>query len=106
MKDLGAAEGGETMGGSSRGELSSSGRSTEMINDGRSDADRQVLIKGVGKHLLPTAQACRLRRPGPAVAAPDTGNRHIDLFCDLGPAQVLIAKLQDPIRGGAVCGRP
>jgi hypothetical protein len=28
-----------------------------MINDGCSDANRQVLIKGVGEHLLPTAQA-------------------------------------------------
>jgi hypothetical protein len=28
-----------------------------MISDGRSDANRKVLIKGVGQDLLPTAQA-------------------------------------------------
>jgi hypothetical protein len=31
-----------------------------MINDGRSDANREVLVKGVGEHLLPTAQALAL----------------------------------------------
>jgi hypothetical protein len=73
--------GSETVGGSTgRGQLSPSGRSAEMISDGRSDTDRKVLIKGVGKNLLPTTQALGCRRPGPPVAAPDTGNRHIDLF--------------------------
>jgi hypothetical protein len=29
-----------------------------MISDGRSYANREVLVKRVGEHLLPTAQAC------------------------------------------------
>jgi hypothetical protein len=28
-----------------------------MISDGCPDADREVLVKGVGEHLLPSAQA-------------------------------------------------
>jgi hypothetical protein len=67
-----------------------------MISDRRPDTNRKVLVKGVNKSLLPTAQAWRLRRPGPPVAAPCAGNRHIDLFCYLWPGQALVTQLQDP----------
>jgi hypothetical protein len=48
----------ETMGGSSAScQHSPDGRSTEMINDGSTDTNSKVLVKGVGENLLPTAQA-------------------------------------------------
>jgi hypothetical protein len=51
-------ESGETVGGSSRGRELRSGRgSAEMISDGCSYANRKALVKGVGEHLLPTAQS-------------------------------------------------
>jgi hypothetical protein len=69
------------MGGSSSSRQFSSARgSTEMINDGCSYANRKVLIKGVGENLLPPAQSWELWRPRPPVAAPGTGDRHIDLL--------------------------
>ena len=66
-----------------------------MISDGCTDANREVLVKGVGKNLLPTAQASGLRRPGPPVAAPGTRNRHTDLFCYLIPGQPFVTQLPD-----------
>jgi hypothetical protein len=51
-------------------QLSRGGRSAEMISDGCTNANRKVLVQGVGDHLLPTAQAWRLRRSGPPIAAP------------------------------------
>jgi hypothetical protein len=76
-KHTGMAEGGETMGGSScGGELSPGRGPAEMISNGCTYANRTMLIKGVGKYLLPAAQAWRLGRPGPPVAAPDTGRLH------------------------------
>jgi hypothetical protein len=91
------------MGGSAgSGQLSSGGRSAEMISDRCTNANRKVLVQGVGKHLLPTAQAWRLRRSGTPVAAPGTGNRHIDLFCHLIPGQALVAQLQDLLCAGPV----
>ena len=91
------------MGGSSgSSELSPGGGSTEMISNGRSDANRKVLIKGVGENLLPTAQAWGLWRPGPPVAAPGTGNRHIDLLGHLSPGQALVTQLQDLLCGGGM----
>jgi hypothetical protein len=76
-----------------------------MISDGRSDAYRKVLVKSVGKYLLPAAQSRRLGRPGPPVAAPGPGSRHIDLFGYLVPGQTLITKLQDLLRRGGVSRR-
>ena len=106
MEHAGTTEGGETVGGSScSSQLSPGGRSAEMISDGRSDANRKVLIKCVGENLLPTAQAWGLWRPGPPVAAPGTGNRHIDLLCYLWPGQALITKLKDLLCGGGMSGR-
>jgi hypothetical protein len=35
-----------------------------MISDGCTDAKCKVLVKGVGEHLLPPAQAWGLREPG------------------------------------------
>jgi hypothetical protein len=59
MKHLGTAEGGEAVGGSSCGnQLSPSGSPSEMISDGCTNANGKVLVKCVGEHLLPTAQAC------------------------------------------------
>ena len=102
----GPTEGGEAGGGSScGGEFSPGGGSTQMISDGCTNANRKVLVKGVGEHLLPTAQAWGLWRPGPPVAAPRTGNRHIDLFCYLIPGQALVTQLQDLLGGGGMSGR-
>ena len=99
-------KGGETMGGSSgRGELSSARRSAEMISDGCTYANGKVFVKCVGEPLLPSAQAWGPRAQGPPVAAPGTGNRHIDLFCYLWPGQALIMQLHDLISGGGMCGR-
>ena len=86
-------------------ELSPSGGSTEMISDGRPNANREVLVKGVGENLLPTAQPWEPWRPCPPVAAPGTGNRHIDLFCHLTPGQALVTQVHDLIGGGGMCGR-
>jgi hypothetical protein len=77
-----------------------------MISDGRSDANGEVLVKCVGEHLLPTAQTVGLRRPRLPVATPGTGASHTYLFCDLGPAQVLVTKLQDFLGGGGMSSRP
>jgi hypothetical protein len=96
MEHTGMTESSKTVGGSSCGsQLSPGGRSIEMISDRRSDTNRKVLIKRVGKHLLPTAQAWGLRQKGPAVAAPRTGHGHIDPFCYLIPGQALVPQLQD-----------
>jgi hypothetical protein len=52
VQHAGTTEGGETVGGSANGsQLSPSGRSAEMISNGRSDTDRMVLIKGVREHV-------------------------------------------------------
>jgi hypothetical protein len=42
-------------GSSGGGELGSVWDSAEMINDGCSDSDRQLLIKSLGEDLLPTS---------------------------------------------------
>jgi hypothetical protein len=71
VKHAGATESRETGGCSPCcSELSPSGCSTEMISDGRSNANRKVAVKGVGENLLPTAQAWRPGAPGLPVAAP------------------------------------
>ena len=106
VKHPGTTERGETMSGSScGGQLSAGGGSTKMISDGRSYANRKVLVQCVCEHLLPTAQARWLRRPGPLVAAPRAGDRHIDLFRYLIPGQALIAQLNDLLGGGGMGGR-
>jgi hypothetical protein len=46
-----------------------------------------------------------LWRPGFPVAAPGTGNSHIDLFCYLIPGQALITELQDPLCGSGMSRR-
>jgi hypothetical protein len=66
VEHAGTTEGGEAVGSAaSGGQLSTAGRSAEMISDGRSDGDREMLVKRVGEHLLPAAESGRLRRPGP-----------------------------------------
>jgi hypothetical protein len=77
-------------------------RSTEMISDRCLDANREVLVKRVGEHPLPTTQAWGLWRPGPPVAAPRARDSHIDPFGHLSPGQALITELQDLIRGGGM----
>ena len=71
-----------------------------MISDGCSYANRKVLIKGVGEHLLPAAQAWRLWQPGPAVAlqAPETviSTRSATSF----PGQAVVTQLENPLCGG------
>jgi hypothetical protein len=90
----GTTEHGETVGSSSRGgEFGSGGGSTKMISDSCPYANRKVLVQRVGEHLLPTAQAWRLEWPGLPVAAPGTGNRHIDLTWYLIPGQASVAQL-------------
>jgi hypothetical protein len=66
-----------------------------MISDGCSYANGKVLVKGVGENLLPSAQSGRLEWPGLAIAAPGTGNRHVDLSCYLVPSQTLVTQFQD-----------
>jgi hypothetical protein len=101
MQHAGTTEGGETVGSSSSSrQLGTGGRSTEMISDSRSNANREVLVKCVGENLLPTTQAWDLSPPGPPVAAPRTGNGHGDLLCYLWPGQALVTKLQDVLCGG------
>jgi hypothetical protein len=106
MTHAGTTGGSETVRSSSgSGELGSVWRSAEMINDGCSDANRQVVVKGDGEHLLPTAQAWTLGWPCPPIAAPGTGDSHIDPFCHLIPGQTLITEVQDLLGGGGMSGR-
>jgi hypothetical protein len=72
VKHAGTTEGGETVGGSlCGGELSACRGPSEMISDCRSDTSGKVLVKGVGEHLLPTAQ------PWASAAGPSySGSRH------------------------------
>ena len=96
----------ETVGCSScGGELSPGGCPSEMISDGRSNTNGRVPIKGVGEQLLPTPQAWGLWRPGSSVAAPGTGDRHIDLFCYLIPSHALVTKFHNLLRGGWMSAR-
>jgi len=97
---------GETVGGSScGGQLSPGGRTTEMISDGRSDANGKVLIKGVGQHLLPSAGGVEAW----AAVRFGSGSRHrkpsFDLLGNLIPGQALVAQLQDLLCGGGMSGR-
>ena len=56
VQQTGTAHSRETVGGSSSSsQLSPGRRSTEMINDGCSDAYCKVLVKCVGENLLATA---------------------------------------------------
>jgi hypothetical protein len=106
MEHAAEAQGGQTVGGSSSSrQLGPSGRSTEMISNGRTDANSKVLVESVGENLLPTAQTWGLWRPGLPVAAPGTGNRHIDLSCYLWPGQALVTKLHYQLRGSGMSGR-
>ena len=105
MEHPGTTQRGETVGGSScAGKFSSGGLSTKVIGNGCSYANGKVLVEGVGENLLPSAQSGRLWRPGPAVAAPGAGNRHIDLFGHVIPGQALVAQLQDLLGGGGISG--
>jgi hypothetical protein len=106
VKQPGTVDGGQTVGGSSGGiELSTARGSTEMISDGCPDANRKVLIKGIGESLLPTAQGRRLRWPGPTVTTPGTRSGHADLFCHLSPGQASVPELRDLLCGCGMCGR-
>jgi hypothetical protein len=105
VQHAGTTESGKTMGSSCGGELSPAGSSTKMINDSRSDANRKVLITGVSKDLLPTAQVRRLWGSGLPVAAPGTGTSHIDLFCYLIPGHALVTQSHDLIGGSGMSGR-
>jgi hypothetical protein len=75
-----------------------------MISDGCSYANRNVLVQCVGEHLLPTTQTRNLSRR-PPVAAPRTGNRHVDPCGHLIPGQALVAQLKDLLCGGGMSGR-
>jgi hypothetical protein len=93
------------MGGSSSSiEFSPGGGWAEMISDRCPDANRKVLVKRVGKHLLPSAESGWLGWPGPSVATPRTGISHVDLFCYLSPGQALVTQLQDLLGGGGMSG--
>ena len=76
-----------------------------MISDGCTDTNCRVLVKRIGENLLPTAQTWGLGRPGLPVAAPGTGNGHIDLLGHLAPGQALVTQLQDLLGGGGVSRR-
>jgi hypothetical protein len=83
-------------------QLSSGGGATEMIDDGRSNTDRKVLVKRLCEHLLPSAQMRRLWRPGFPVTTPRPGNSHIDPFCHFSPGQTLVTQVEDLFGGGWV----
>ena len=88
MEHAGTTESSKAVGGpSGSSQLSPGGRSAEMISYGRTNANRKVLIKCLGENLLPTAHTWRFGWQRPLVAAPGTGNSHIDLLCYLGPGQ-------------------
>jgi hypothetical protein len=58
VKHTSTTEGRETVGGSSgSSQLSPGGGTAEMISDGGSDANGEVLVKGVGQNLLPPTKA-------------------------------------------------
>ena len=65
--------------------------------------DRKVLV-GARRAPAANGQAWLIWRPGPPVAAPGTGNRHIDLFCHLCPGHALITQLEDLLCGGGMRG--
>jgi hypothetical protein len=96
VEDTGTTQRGETVGGSScGGKFSSGGVSTKVIGNDCSYANGKVLVEGVGENLLPSAQSWRLWWPGLPVPAPYTRACHIDLSCNLGPAQTLVTQVQD-----------
>jgi hypothetical protein len=110
MKDASTTEGGETVGcPSSTSQLSPGRGSAEMISDGCSDANGRALIEGVGEHLLPSAQAWWIWSLGTPVAAPGTGNGHLDPFGH-HPGQAMVTQLriccveQDERRSAATHG--
>ena len=105
VEHAGTTESGKTVGCSSCGnKLSPGRRSAEMISDRCLGANGEVLVKGVAENLLPTPQAGGLSRSGPPIAAPGTGNRHIDLLCYLRPGQALVTKLHDLLCGSRMSG--
>jgi hypothetical protein len=73
-----------------------------MINDGSPDPDREIVVKCIGKNLLPAARPRRLRRLSPLVTAPRAGNRHPYLLCHLIPSEALITQLRDLLCGSWV----
>jgi hypothetical protein len=96
---------GQTVGGSSCSGQFGPGRApAEMISDGCAYANGEVLIKGVGEHLLPTAQSCAVWWLSLTVAAPGTRASHAYVFCDLRPGQASVTQLQDLIGGGGMSG--
>jgi hypothetical protein len=96
VKDPGVAKTSETIGRSPGScEFGSGGDATEMINDGSPDTNGKVLVEGVGEHLLPTAQAWGVGLLRPSVAAPGTGDGHIDLFWPPDSSYASVTKLQD-----------
>jgi hypothetical protein len=105
MEHRGTTESSKAVGGpSGSSQLSPGGRPAEMISYGRTNANRKVLIKCLGENLLPTAQTWLFGWQGSLVAAPGTGNSHIDLLCYLGPGQAMVAKLKDLLRGTRMSG--
>jgi hypothetical protein len=71
-------------------DLSSCWRSTEMISNGSTDANREVLIEGVGEHRLPPSCADS-GDWAPCGVGSSTRNGHIDPFSHLTPGQALVS---------------
>jgi hypothetical protein len=87
------------------GELSSSGRSAEVISDRCTDTNGKVLIKMHRKEPAANDPAVGALVAEPFETAPGTRNRHIVLFGHLIPGEALVAQLQDLMCGGGMCGR-
>jgi hypothetical protein len=101
MEHAGTTEGGETVGRSLCGsQLSPGGRSTEMIGDRRPDTNRRFSSRASARTCCQRPKRGDSGGRGPPVAAPGTGNRHVDLRCFLWPGQALVTEFQDLLCGG------
>jgi hypothetical protein len=61
-----------------------------MISNGSTDANREVLIEGVGEHRLPPSCADS-GDWAPCGVGSSTRNGHIDPFSHLTPGQALVS---------------
>ena len=64
-----------------------------MISDRRSNANRKILVQGVGEK--PAANAPSVETLPALRYRLQTPNGHIDLFCHLIPGQAFLTQLQD-----------
>jgi hypothetical protein len=91
VNHAGTTQGTKTVGGSpgSR-QLSTSGRSSEMISDGARTPMARFSSSASVRTCCQRPNPRRLRWSSSPIAAPGTGTSHIDLFCNLIPGQALV----------------